>query len=259
MRTLLERISRGRAFTRRLPAQFGALPIIVSPDAQLKYLKPGYEAFDAGLLRAAAALVKAGDNVWDVGANVGVFTMAAAALSRTGQILAIEADIWLAGLIRRTSQLPANAIFNISVLPAAAFSSAGVAKFSIAARGRASNHLTSVSGNSETGGSRETVDVTTLPLDALLAHYAPPNIIKIDVEGAEVEVLKGAEDILKTIRPLLYCEVNKDNQEEFLKILSKFDYSPRSFITKKATDIGFNMIYVPEEKQFLPLSDQVAI
>ncbi|PKP72135.1 MAG: FkbM family methyltransferase, partial [Alphaproteobacteria bacterium HGW-Alphaproteobacteria-5] len=136
MRTFLERISRRRSFVRHLPANLGGLPIIVSPDAQLKYLKPGPKGFDRTLLEAAVRLVRPGDNVWDVGANVGVFSVAAAALSQTGQIVAIEADIWLAGLLSRTARLPANGVYNISVLPVAAFSTAGVASFAIAARGR---------------------------------------------------------------------------------------------------------------------------
>ena len=108
MRTFLERMSRRRSFVRHLPANLGGLPIIVSPDAQLKYLKPGPKGFDRTLLEAAVRLVRPGDNVWDVGANVGVFSVAAAALSLTGQIVAIEADIWLASLLSRTARLPAN-------------------------------------------------------------------------------------------------------------------------------------------------------
>jgi len=182
--------------------------------------------------------------------------MASAALSRTGQIVAIEADIWLAGLIRKTSQLSANRNFNIAVLPAAAFSTAGVARFSIAARGRASNHLTVLSGNSQAGGTRETVDVATLPLDALLTSYAPPDVIKIDVEGAEVEVLRGMRRILETIRPVLYCEVSEGNRGGFLEIMEKSGYIAVSVDGSPRADIGFNMIYAPKEKKVSPFLDQ---
>lgn len=251
MRTLLERLSRQRSFVRRLPASFDRLPIIVSPDSQLKYLKPGTAGFDRNLLEAAIQLVQTGDNVWDIGANVGVFTIASAARSRTGQIVAVEADIWLANLIRRTSRLPANAGFNIAVVPVAASSTAGVATFTIAARGRASNHLTNVPGNSQAGGVRETVDVATLPLDILLAHYPPPNVVKMDVEGAEVEVLKGMSQILEKVRPILYCEVNETNREQFLEILKAFEYTARNLHTKGGqAHIEFNMVYEPRERRF---------
>jgi len=204
--------------------------------------------FDKSLLDAATQLVRAGSNVWDIGANVGVFTLASAAMSGTGQIVAVEADIWLANLIRRTSRLPANSGFNIAVLPAAAFSTAGVATFSIAARGRASNYLTSVLGNSQAGGVRETVDVPTLPLDTLLAHYAPPAVVKIDVEGAEIEVLKGMSRVLKEVRPMLYCEVNKKNERTFLSILRSFGYNAIDMRSKEeGSHIDFNMVYAPRE------------
>lgn len=248
MRTFLERMSRRRSFVRHLPANLGGLPIIVSPDAQLKYLKPGPKGFDRTLLEAAVRLVRPGDNVWDVGANVGVFSVAAAALSLTGQIVAIEADIWLASLLSRTARLPANAAYNISVLPVAAFSTAGVASFAIAARGRASSHLAGISGNSQAGGVRETVEVPTLPLDSLLARYAPPRIIKIDVEGAEVDVLRGMDRILREIRPVLYCEVNGQNRENFLSEISRFDYAFRN-LDSTDEDAGFNAVYFPREKK----------
>jgi len=51
LRTMLERLSRGRSFKRRLPSRFGFTPLYVSPDARLKYLKLGEDAFDAELLR----------------------------------------------------------------------------------------------------------------------------------------------------------------------------------------------------------------
>ncbi len=249
MRTFLERISRQRSFVRRLPVEFSRLPVVVSPDAQLKYMRPGRSGFDEVLLNAASRLVRPGDNVWDVGANVGIFTMACAARSGTGQIVAVEADIWLASLLRKTLRLPDNLGFDLSVVPAAASASAGVSKFSIAAHGRASNHLSSVPGSSQTGGAREVVEVATLPLDLLLNHYTPPNIIKIDVEGAELEVLMGMNRILSEVRPELYCEVSGSNREQFLSMIHGFDYVIRNINTgKQESVIGSNVFLSPKEK-----------
>jgi FkbM family methyltransferase len=43
-------------------------------------------------------------------------------------------------------------------------------------------------------------------------NLEPPEIIKIDVEGAELQVLKGAKDTLKNVR-IVYCEVHTEDQE----------------------------------------------
>jgi len=60
---------------------------------------------DPLLYEMAEELVKPGSVVWDVGANVGLFSICAAARSgRSGQVLAIEPDFWLANLINRTAQ-----------------------------------------------------------------------------------------------------------------------------------------------------------
>jgi hypothetical protein len=58
---------------------------------------------DEALLRNAIELVRPGDVVWDIGANVGLFSFAAAApAGSAGKIVSFEADVWLAVLLRRS-------------------------------------------------------------------------------------------------------------------------------------------------------------
>ena len=69
-RQTLERLARKRVLRRYLPAAYGRIPFCASPDAQLKYIRPGAQAFDKDLLRIASEYLKPGINVWDIGANV---------------------------------------------------------------------------------------------------------------------------------------------------------------------------------------------
>ena len=55
-----------------------------------------------------------------------------------------------------------------------------------------------------------------ITLDDFAASNPAPGIVKIDVEGAESEVLKGAERIFQSHRPLLICEVHDAENEEFI-------------------------------------------
>src|SRR5215470_12573389 len=135
VRTLVERISRESRLKRRLPARFAPTSLFVSPDAQLKYLKPGEDAFDRELLRVIDDHVREDSVVWDIGANVGVFAFAAASVARRGTTLAVEPDLWLAQLMRRSMRLPHNHSLSLTVLPAAVSERDGLATFLIAERG----------------------------------------------------------------------------------------------------------------------------
>lgn len=224
-RTVLEALARGRSLKRRLPPRFASTALYVSPDAQLKYLKPGHDAFDADLLRVVDTYITEHSVVWDIGANVGVFAFAAASIARKGSTLAVEADLWLAQLMRRSLRLESNDRLQLAVLPSAISDRNGVATFMIAQRGRASNALESAGGRSQMGGIRERLTVPTITLDTLLDFFGAPTFVKIDVEGAEEMVLRGAERLLRDIRPTIYIEVGKEQSDAVTALLLSNRYS----------------------------------
>ncbi|NNC72764.1 MAG: FkbM family methyltransferase, partial [Sphingomonadaceae bacterium] len=143
-RRIAELLGRGRVVKRHLRVSGRREPIYVSPDAQLKYALPGQRGLDRDLIVVAEIFVSEGMAVWDVGANVGIFAIAAASRSGSGAVLAIEADPWLAELIDRTRRHPKHRERSIQVLCAAISDSDGVDEFVIAERGRASNALKGV-------------------------------------------------------------------------------------------------------------------
>ncbi len=253
VRTIIERLLRGRLLKRRLPSRFGHTPLYVSPDAQLKYLKPGNDAFDTELMKIIDEHIREDSVVWDIGANVGVFAFAAASVAKKGSSLAVEADIWLAQLIRKSLLLKENGGLSIQVLPCAIADRNGVATFLIANRGRASNALEAVGGRSQTGGVRERVTVPTLTLDTLLDFFNPPTFIKIDVEGAEAIILNGASRLLTEIRPTIYIEVGREANKEVTSIFRRnsyelFDGSKPIQEQEPAGSCAYNTLAVPKEK-----------
>lgn len=65
-----------------------------------------------------------------------------------------------------------------------------------------------------------------ISLDRLAQKAFTPDLVKIDIEGAEVDALVGASDILERRRPGLLIEVHgSDIERECLKILRSYDYS----------------------------------
>lgn len=215
LRAWIERFSRGIVLRRRLPAEFGGGELFVSPDSALKLWHPDLRRVDEGLLRLAAELVGPGEVVWDVGANVGLFAFAAAhAAGPQGRVLAVEADPWLAGLLRRSAQASRSSSASVEVLSAAVMDRPGTVELCVSARGRAGNHLRSVRGSSQTGGVREAQEIESVTLDGLLDSFPPPGLVKIDVEGAEALCLRGGEKLLREIRPRLLIEVADPNADE---------------------------------------------
>jgi FkbM family methyltransferase len=226
LRRTAERLSRGVVLRRRLPARFGRLPIYVTPEAGLRYWSL-MSAVDPVLYSMAEELVKPGSVVWDVGANVGLFSFCAAAASgQSGFVLSIEPDFWLAHLINRSSKaIVQDRRSEVQVLCAAISDETGVSSLEIAERARASNHLIGTTGSTQAGGRRCVQPTVSLTLDFLLDYFPVPSVLKIDVEAHEGRVLRGATRLLSEIRPTIWCEVSPDNSAEVTELLHSAGYS----------------------------------
>lgn len=222
LRSVAERLSRGRSFRRRLPRAYGGCRMYISPECGLSYwfgLRPSEK-----LLDNAAETIKSSSIVWDVGANMGLFSFAAAGLAGpTGHVYSFEPDAFLVGLLRRSARLNPEAA-PVDVIPCAVSDSISLATFNIAVRSRASNFLAGY-GASQTGGIRETQSVLTVSLDWIAERIPPPDVLKIDVEGAELGVFRGAVRLLEAKRPIIIFESHPENREELSAQLLKLGYT----------------------------------
>jgi FkbM family methyltransferase len=214
MRELLERCVADITVRRSLKT-IGGGELVASPGAGgLKYLFRRSTHLDPALLALAGRFVAPGAIVWDVGANVGLFSVAAASRAgHQGKVFAMEADLDVALLLQRTARLPANQRFApISVLPMAVGQCTGVFSFAVAKRARASNSLRGF-GASQAGGVAEIRLVPGMSLDDLRASIPAATVLKVDVEGAELLVLEGARRLLEDDRPIVLCEVSHQNAQ----------------------------------------------
>jgi Methyltransferase FkbM domain len=107
--------------------------------------------------------------------------------------------------------------------PLEASSEISLRQFSIATRSRASNALAEY-GSSQMGGVQEQQMVAAFNLDWLVKKLPRPNIIKIDVEGAELEVLRGQPYMLNEVRPVILCEVGSQSADQITRILTSASY-----------------------------------
>ena len=230
LRKLVERLSRGTVLQRRLPMRSGGDRVYVSPDAALQYWKWNLETGSKLLFDFAEQYVRPGDVVWDIGANVGLFTFAAAyAAGPHGKIVAVEADVFLVELLHKSVAARSRDRAEVMVLPVAVSDDIAIAQFHIARRGRSTNHLACSEGSTQTGGVRETNSVMTITLDWLANQLAPPRVLKIDVEGAESRVLQGAEQILVRTKPVVLCEISEQNADTCTQFLRAHGYTLYDF------------------------------
>lgn len=221
-RALIERSSHRIVFRRRLPAPFRDAHIYTSSEGGLRYLKPRLDNVDPPLLGLVSECIANGNVVWDIGANVGLFSLAAAVASgSTGHVLAVEPDAVLVTLLRRSAAANPR-LGPVEVLPTAVADRIGVSSFHIARRNRSTSHLAGF-GTTQTGGTRHVELVPTITLDWLLDQFPVPDVVKIDVEAAELLVLSGGARLLAA-RPTIICEVAAANAAAVHKILSDYGY-----------------------------------
>jgi FkbM family methyltransferase len=140
--------------------------------------------------------LRPGDVFVDVGANFGYFTLLAArAVAPGGWVVAVEASAVTAGRLRES--LAQNGVRNVRVVNVAAAAEAGAVPFYRAPWDQAED--STVPGN----GKQLVGEVRALPLHALLAEpeLRRARVIKVDVEGGELGVLRGLRPALAALRP----------------------------------------------------------
>lgn len=71
---------------------------------------------------------------------------------------------------------------------------------------------------------------------------SPIDLIKIDVEGMEIDVIEGLEATLTKQRPSLYVEVSHDNRDRFLKLIERHGYSVRRETQAYASQSNFTAV-----------------
>lgn len=145
---------------------------------------------------------------WDVGALFGLFSLAFALQDKDRRALAFEPNPISRAKLEECLQL--NPTAKVQVLDCAVGLPDKVVKFE---RGF---HYTAIAESPARPGEAdavpgETVAIKTMSIDELIEkNLDPPDIIKIDVEGHELDVLLGAKKLLLAKKPLLSIEVHPD-------------------------------------------------
>ncbi len=163
-----------------------------------------------------SALVKPGMVVWDIGANAGFYTLAFSKLvGSDGHVYAFEPLAENAHHLLQHIQL--NGLTNTTVVQAAMAAQSELVGFQIAS----SNSM----GRISQGGSYL---VPAISADGFLRKHpeSRPQLLKIDVEGAEALLLAGADELLGSAAPEILLALHGEAQaSECRRILLNYGYS----------------------------------
>lgn len=164
---------------------------------------------------------------WDVGANVGLYSFLFLSLNPAGTAYLFEPDERNVDCLQRTIRHPLLRR-RAFVFPVAVAEAAGVTQFW-------EDSLTGSTGSIE--GTAEDCfihhhhgirparkEVPTVTLDEMWKSHATPQLIKIDVEGAEERVLKGARQLLAEAQPALLVEMSCPRRAQLIEGLRQYGY-----------------------------------
>lgn len=164
--------------------------------------------YEKGTIQLLGDFLKQGSIFMDIGANIGLMsTIASKIVGEKGRVYAVEANPKTIEVLRHNCAI--NQCENIEILPIALASEKGSAilyeNWNVN-RGGASLF---------SQGDEHGITVSKERLDDLFSPDSPVHLVKIDVEGFELEVLKGGVDWFKTQQPVFIIEVStqRSNQE----------------------------------------------
>jgi len=183
---------------RLIPAN-AAVPILQGPLRGKLWVKGSSDngcwlgSFEHDKQRLMSSMLHPGDTMFDVGANVGYYTLLGShRVGTTGHVVAFEPLPANVRFLQRHVRL--NRVQNVSLQAVAVSDHDGRARFA--------PHASNAMGKLSDAGS---VEVATVSLDSIAkaGRFPDPNLLKIDVEGAELGVLRGAAQLLERARPAI--------------------------------------------------------
>jgi len=162
--------------------------------------------------------VRSGDVVYDLGANVGIYTLLASVLTGpSGRVYSFEPVPRNLRFLQKHLEL--NRIANVNVMDLAISSNDGCGQFDL-------GH-TPLTGRLLLSRPPNVLDVRTAALDTLVfsGQIPPPNVIKCDIEGGEAEALRGARRTLNQYRPTVFLATHGERvHAECCRILTELRY-----------------------------------
>ena len=158
------------------------------------------------------------DTIIDGGANQGIFSLAFASLSQKIKIFSVEPFKYCHKILRENLRM--NLLKNVTIIPKVL--SNKIASYQL----DYSKSKVSASIVRDFGGEK-TLTIASTTIDEIASKYQLKKIdlIKLDIEGAELAALKGGSRSIKKFIPKIVLECNNYEYKKIYKFLKKFKYT----------------------------------
>jgi FkbM family methyltransferase len=223
-RALLTRASRwyGRAPV-PIAGGLGHLLYVSTADLPLDHAHAGLivrGTLEPPVQEALRRLLAPGAVFYDVGANIGFFTILGARLvGPEGRVVAFEPVPACARAVAHNIAL--NEFAHAEIREEAVGARSGTDRLLVV--GEASwSHLASTGRHADV---RDEIEVKVVAIDELVAagKIPPPDVLKIDTEGAELQAIEGMRATIARHRPAIVCELH-DTNAAFCALMDELEY-----------------------------------
>lgn len=185
----------------------------------------GYLRGDAesSVQEALSQQLRPGMVFYDLGANIGLFSLfGARAVGTAGRVFSFEPDEDTA--VRLARNVERNGLQNVAIVRKGVWSKTGRGWFAPADKSSPDHGTGTFLGSVDDSVDR--VSIECIALDDFVREAPPPDAIKCDVEGAELEVLRGAQGTIRVHQPLILCEMHSQaNDRACREMLRQFGYN----------------------------------
>lgn len=156
-------------------------------------------SYEAGLGKIMSELVRPGDVFFDIGAHIGIYSIVASAtVGDEGHVYAFEPDP--VALTYLKQNVEENDAQNLTIVETAVSDSDGEAKITAGKFGYSGTTL-----GTRTGADQIETVAHTVRLDTFCeTHNVSPDVVKVDIEGGEVKLLKSGIEILRQSRVVFF-------------------------------------------------------
>jgi FkbM family methyltransferase len=220
---LKSRLGRALRLPLKLIPDGTPMPVLSGPNRGRRLIKGyGPASYWLGIVerplqRLAKANVHKGDIVYDIGANVGLHTLFFSRLvGEDGHVFAFEPSPATARKLAEHLQL--NGVKNVTILEKAITRGVGTMHLSV--------HEDPCQTHLDEHGE---ISVATTSIDALIHELPPPNCIKMDIEGGELEALPGGQECFLTYKPKLFLATHFGSDVKCCEILQSWGYETEFF------------------------------
>lgn len=199
----------------------GGIQVIVPDDPEriTPYVLEEQQDWFEDEIEAVRSLLRPGQSVIDIGANLGVYALSMArVVGQEGRVIAFEPAADTAALLRASARL--NGFDQLAVQQQGVGARRGVACLAIGDDSEL-NQLIEPESDSGAGRAEEVPIISLDDWQVESGASEPIAFIKIDAEGQELNILRGAERLLREQSPLILYEV-KHGLELHLELVDAF-------------------------------------